>query len=184
MHRSKLNDIYNNKMTEYNWANYTKQRHFSVNLLRKTKKDHFPNLNIRDLSDNRKLWKTVKLYFSKGLNSNQFLLKEKGNLVSNEKQLATIMNSFFIYITKGLELKEGNETNANTMEDVLDVFNSHPSTKTIRRTVKTYEKFSFQPVPKDLLREIILKLDGSKATPVGDISADMLKLIIDIHLPF
>ena len=172
-------------MTEYNWANYTKQRHFCVNLLCKTKKDHFPNLNIRDLPDNRKFWKTVKLYFSnKGLNSNQFLLKEKRNLVSNEKQLATIMNSFFIYITKGLELKEGNETNGNTMEDVLDVSNSHPSTKRIRRTVKTYEKFSFQPVPKDLLREIILKLDGFKATPVGDISVDMLNLIIDIHLPF
>ena len=32
--------------------------------------------------------------------------------------------------------------------------------------------------------EIILNLDGSKATPVGDIPADMLKSTVDIHLPF
>ena len=66
------------------------------------------------------------------------------------------MNSFFINITKGLELKEDNESNANTLEDVLDVFNSRPSIKRIRRTIKTNEKFSFQPVPEDLVREIIL----------------------------
>ena len=98
--------------------------------------------------------------------------------------LAAIMNNFFINITQGLELKEDNEINANTLEDVLNTFNSHPSSERIRRTVKTNEKFSFQPVPKDLLREIILNLDGSKATPVGDILADMLKSTVDIHVPF
>ena len=94
------------------------------------------------------------------------------------------MNSFFINFTKGLELKGGNESNANTLEDVLDAFNSHPSIERIRTIVKTNEKFSFRPVPKDLAREIILSLDGSKATLVGDIPADMLKSTVDIHLPF
>ena len=90
MHRSKLKNIRNKKRTNDNWGNYKKQRNFCVNLLRETKTDYFQNLNIRDLSDNRKFWKTIKPYFSnKGLNSNKSLLKEKGNLVSNEKQLAT-----------------------------------------------------------------------------------------------
>ena len=39
-------------------------------------------------------------------------------------------------------------------------------------------------MPEDLVREIILNVDGSKATPVGDIPADMAKSTIDIHLPF
>ena len=135
-----------------------------MNLLHKTKTDYFQNLNIRDLSDNRKFWKTIKPFFSnKGLNSNKFLLKEKGNLAST----ATIMNSFFINITKGLELKEDNESNAKTLEDVLEAFNSHPSIERIWRAIKTNDKFSFQPVPEDLVREIILGLDASKATPVG-----------------
>ena len=70
------------------------------------------------------------------------------------------------------------------MEEVLDAFNSHPSIERIRRTVKTNEKFSFQPIPEDLVRGIILNLDGSKATPVGDIPGDMLKSTVDIHLTF
>ena len=181
MHRSKFKNIYNKKRTNDNGANYKKQRNFCVNLLRKTETDYFQNLNIRDLSDNRKFWKTIKPYFSnKGLNSNKFLLKEKGNLAST----ATIMNSFFINITKGLELKEDNESNANTLEDVLDAFNSHPSIERIRRIIKTNEKFSFQPVPEDLVYEIILSLDVSKATPVGDIPADVLKSTVNIRLPF
>ena len=46
------------------------------------------------------------------------------------------------------------------------------------------KEFSFQAVPEDLLHEIILSLDGSKATPVGDIPVDILKYTVDIHLPF
>ena len=94
------------------------------------------------------------------------------------------MNSFFINITKGLGLKEDDESNANTLEDVLDGFTSHSSIERIRRTVKTNEKFSFQPVREDLVCKTILSLDGSKATPVGDIPTDMLKSTVDIHLPF
>ena len=133
-----------------------------MKLLRKTKTGYFQKLNIHDLSDNRKFWKMIKPYFTiKGLNSNKIFLKEKGNLVSNEKPLATIMNSFFINITRGLELKEDNETNTNTLEDMLEVFSSHPSIERIRRTVKTNEKFSFQPVSEDLVPEIILRIEGS-----------------------
>ena len=46
------------------------------------------------------------------------------------------------------------------------------------------KEFSFQSVPEDLLHEIILSLDGSKATPVGDNPVDILKYTVDIHLPF
>ena len=50
--------------------------------------------------------------------------------------------------------------------------------------MKLMKKFSFQPVQEDLVRKIILSLDGSKATPVGDIPADMLKSMVDVYLPF
>ena len=181
MHRSKLGNIYSKKQTNDYWANYKKQMNFYVNLLRKAKKGYFQNSNIQDLSDNRKFWKIIKPCLTdKGLNPNKLLLKEKVNNVSNKKQLATIINSFFFNITKGLELKD--ESNANTLENVLDDFNSHPSIERIRRTVETNQKFSFQPVPEDLVSEIILNLGRSKATPVKDLPAYMLKSTIDTHL--
>ena len=48
----------------------------------------------------------------------------------------------------------------------------------------TNEKFSFKFVTEDQVREVIMNLDSSKATPIGDISADILKSTIDIHLSF
>ena len=69
MHRSKFKNIYKKKRTNDNWANYKKQRNFCVNLLRKTKTGYFKNLNIRDLSHDRKFSKRIKPYFTnKGLN--------------------------------------------------------------------------------------------------------------------
>ena len=107
MHRSKLKNIYNKKRADVYWTNYKRQRNFCVTLLRSTKKEYFQNLNVKDLSDNKKFWKAIKPYFSnKGLNSNKMLLKEKGELVSDEKKLASITNKFFIYITKSLKLKK------------------------------------------------------------------------------
>ena len=47
----------------------------------------------------------------------------------------------------------------------------------------TNEKFSFKFVTEDQVREEIMNLDGSKATAIGDISVDILKSTIDIHLP-
>ena len=38
-----------------------------VSLLRKSKKDYFPNLNEKNITDKERLWKTVKPFFSKKL---------------------------------------------------------------------------------------------------------------------
>ena len=42
--------------------------------------------------------------------------------------------------------------------------------------------FSFHEKTKDEIRKEISKLDGSKATPVGDIPAEMLKSTVDVHV--
>ena len=58
MHRSKLENIYICKRNDKNWENYKNQRNVGVDPLRKTKTEYFKNLSIKDLSDNRKFWKT------------------------------------------------------------------------------------------------------------------------------
>ena len=47
----------------------------------------------------------------------------------------------------------------------------------------TNEKFSFKFVTKDQAREVIMNLDSSKATPIVDVSVDILKPTVDIHPP-
>ena len=107
------------------------------------------------------------------------LLKEKGELVSDEKQLASIMNKFFINITKSLKLKEDLGSPPVTLNNILEKFIFHSS---IDKITKSDKKFSFQQVTEGHVRQVILSIDGSKATVVGDIPADMLKVALDIHI--
>ena len=64
--------------------------------LHNAKKDYFQKLNVKDLTDNRKFWKIIKLFFSnEGLNSNKLVLREKDILISDKKALATLINKYF-----------------------------------------------------------------------------------------
>ena len=124
IHRLKLKNIYNNIKVNEDWeaTNYKKQRNFFVNLLRNAKKDYFQKLNIKDLTDNKKLWKIVKPFFSnKGLSSNKLTLREKDVLITDEKTLATLMNKYFVNITADLDLKRDSETLSDTSISVSSI---------------------------------------------------------------
>ena len=42
----------------------SKQRNYSVSLLRKSKSDYFGNLNGKSINDNKTFWKTIKPFLS------------------------------------------------------------------------------------------------------------------------
>ena len=117
------------------------------------------------------------------------MLKENNRLITEEKELATVMNTFFVNITESLDLKKDDDSslnpiNSENINDILEKHKNHPSVQEISQTFMTNKKFSFEFVTEDLVREEIMNLDGSKATPIGDISVDILKSTVDIHLPF
>ena len=105
-------------------------------------------------------------------------LKEKGELVSDGEQLAFVMKKFFINIMKSLNLKEDQGSPLVTLKDILKKFIFHPSIGKIRKTYE-HKKFSFQQVTKEHVWQVILSIDGSKVTPMGDIPADMLRVTLD-----
>ena len=73
------------------------------------------------------------------------LLKEKGELVSqNKKQLGSIMNKFFINITKRLNLKE------DSLKEDIAIYLNYFSP--IRKTYESNKKISFQLVTEEQQR--------------------------------
>ena len=107
MHRFGLKNFFNKNRTPKTWDSYEKQRDFCVNFLRKTKKEYFENINVKDINDNKKFWETIKPFFSnKGLNTNKLMLIEDNNLISEESVLANTMNRYFTNITQQLNLKQ------------------------------------------------------------------------------
>ena len=93
MLRSKLRNRCNKNRTEENERAFKKQRNWCVKLLRKTKCNYYQNLDLKNLSDNRKFWKTVKPIFSgKVQTSSSVTLAEGSQFISNDKAIAEICN--------------------------------------------------------------------------------------------
>ena len=83
------------------------QRNFCTNLLRKTEFDYFCNVNVKDLNNNKKFWGKLKSFFSdKGLASSNIVLKEKGNLITDNQKLANLFNIDLLNIIKTLQLEK------------------------------------------------------------------------------
>ena len=64
MERTHLRNTFLKNPIVANKLAYTKQRNFSVSLLRKVKREYFVNLNEKNISDNRKFWQTAKPFLS------------------------------------------------------------------------------------------------------------------------
>ena len=70
----------------------------------KTKEKYFCDINVKSISDSKKLWKTVKPFFSnKGFlfcfiffqNTNNMMLVENNKAVREEEIIANILNNYF-----------------------------------------------------------------------------------------
>ena len=106
MLRSKLNNSFNKDRSYENWCKYKWQRNFCVNLLRKTKRNFFKNVNEKKISDNRTFWKEIKPYFNdKGGMSSKIKLVERDKIIHKDKKIAETINKYFVNRTKTLRLK-------------------------------------------------------------------------------
>ena len=60
MKRSKLRNKFNEERNIENWSEYKRQRNLCSNLLKQSKKRHFNSLNVNDVTETKKFWKTIK----------------------------------------------------------------------------------------------------------------------------
>ena len=130
---------------------YNKQRNKCISLLRKTKKAYNSILNVKDIVDNKKFWKTAKSFFSdKSNNFENISLIENGNLLADDFEIAGTCNKDFQNLVPNLNLKVPNKFLFQALENGDDVlaaiykYQNHPSIKTILE--KCNFRFSFKTV--------------------------------------
>ena len=145
-----LTNLKNKSITEYFHFQTAFLQILHKILLRSNKKNYFQKLNIKDLTDDEKFYKTVKAFFSnKGLNSNKLMLREKDVVVADEKALATLMNNYFVNVTAGLDLKRNSENFYVTPASVYNIkkkYQDHQSVLKIKKAFNVTDLFSF---PRD-----------------------------------
>ena len=142
--RSRLKNLFKKQRTHKNWVNYKMQRSHRVNLLRKTKKNYFTNLNIKDITNSKTFGKTMKPNFNeKGSSSSKIILSEKGSILNDKKKICNTVNNYFINITKTLNLKPYKCFNSMNINEIISIFDNHISIKKIKEYFKMKLKKSF-----------------------------------------
>ena len=107
MRRTRLKNKYNKNRTAENWNAFRRQRNLCVKLSRKAKSEFYDEIDISAVTDNKKLWKTVKPFISgKSSSKSRITLVEKGKIVSNESDVAETFNNFFVKSLILLELSK------------------------------------------------------------------------------
>ena len=161
--RSKLWNTFSKKRSSENWQNYERRRNICSNILKPTKKAFFENLNINEITDNRKFWKTVKP--GKCKTSNNIILTEKNETLNDDNKNSNTFNEYFTSIIKGLNLRQSTgNTNCENEE----------SCKKIKENLGN-KIFSFEAVSRNDILNLIKELPGNKATVSNDILVSVLK---------
>ena len=75
----------------------------------KSKRNYYNNLNVKDITDNKKFWKTIKPLFSVKTKSAVYItLKDNNKIVDSQNEVANIFNDYFSKIISSLQIPEPN----------------------------------------------------------------------------
>ena len=128
------------------------------------KKDYYSNLDIKEITDNKTFWNTIKSFLSdKNASTERITLIDNGEVVLPEQNTTHILNTFFSNIVTYVKLPEHIEYDpiANNISDIIRYlivrYRNHPSILTIGEVCNKSQKFSFsfsQVETKDILEGI------------------------------
>ena len=190
MKRSKLRNTFLKEKSDSARKAYASQRNICVNLLRKTKKNYFANLDVNSITDNRKFWQTAKPLFSNKLPHKETInLSENGKILNNDNEIAITFNNYFSNIIKKLSLPSAKSYNEENIDNItnptylaIEKYKNHPSILTIKNKMQSlgHPSFSFQYVSHDQVLKEVNKLNPRKASQDSDIPVKVIRENIDI----
>ena len=164
MARSRLRNKFLKNKTHSNKNAYKRQRNYCVSVFRKEKKSFFENLDTKNITDNKKFWKTVKHFLANksSSNRNKITLTQKDETVSRSKDLAEVFNTFFVNAVSNLgvviieSLLDNTGETSDPIVNIIERYKTHPSIRLIKEHATQLDKrFSFKKITyEDIHKEI------------------------------
>ena len=109
MDRSYLENKYYKYRTPVLWQAYKKQKNYCNRLYKRERKRYYSNLNLSNITDNKKFWNTVKPLFSeKGRGKKNIILVNGDKIISDDLEIAQTFNDFFKHSINALDIQEIN----------------------------------------------------------------------------
>ena len=126
---------------------------------------------------------------NKFVNNEKITLVDNEKIITNDKEIAKILNDFFSNIIKTLSIPKKDHTDSivendrdPTLKAILK-YRKHPSILAIKRRIKSSLVFTFNHITEDAIKEI-KNLDASKASHEDDIPTKIIKENSDIFSNF
>ena len=182
MKRSQLESEYLRNSTFENMKIYKKQSNFCNRLYKKERKKFYSELDIKNITDNKLFWKTMKPFLSDKCSlASKISLVQKDNVISDDQKLARTFNSLFETAVVSLGIKENVsdlDISINS-EDPLDIaimkYREHPSITKITENVSLESRFKFKIVNDNDIQREVLKLNSKKPGTFSNIPTKILK---------
>ena len=143
-------------------------------------------MNLANLTDNRKFWKTVTNLFREGPVNSSLTRIENGKMISKDSEIAEIFNNYFATITDSLGISINDSVLLPTdgilhaVDKAVRKYDAHPSICKIRENVKIANKFEFKEVSICDIAIQIKQLNSKMASPVDSIPARITKENSDV----
>ena len=187
MLRSQLqNKLYTHNTIEYQIA-FKRQKNYCNRLYKRERKKYYNNLNLNNITDNRKFWKTVKpLFGDKGGTTDKIVLVEENKIINEDAEVAQTFNNFFENAVKSLGISENKllltevDHSCGKVLDAIKMYESHPSILKIKENVVVETEFSFSPVSLEEIHSELKMLNTRKAIPYMNIPPKQLKEVMNI----
>ncbi len=185
MLRSRLKNIFHRINTVEAKIAYKKQRNLCTKLVIKAKISYFNSLNPSIVSDNKAFWKSVKPAFcDKICSKDSITLIDKDQILTDDNQIANTFSDFsdfFSNAVKDLNLNFNQDflTNVDNIDDFIirstRKFENHPSILKIKELNVSSAPFAFTFISYENMKNEIMSLKTSKATPKDSIPINILK---------
>ena len=186
INRARLRNVYLRKRSDENRKKYSKQRHYCVSLLRRTKRNYCCSLDAKSVTGNKTFWRTVKPFLSDKTPFNAKITLIDGTVISSDNEIANVLNTFLSNIVSNLNLTEYPISNPyyNKIRDpvlkAVSKYKDHPSITAIERVPKSKDLFNFSNVEKKEIFQEIVCLDASKAFQDTDVPTKIIKENVNI----
>ena len=145
MKRSELESKYVKNKTNENLKSYKKQRNFCSKLYKKERKKYYEMLDLKNVTDNKEFWKTVKPFLSDKVTTfPKISLVEKGEIISDESKVANSFSNFFENAIHSLGIKANEYSRENydwknPVEITIKKYEQNPNINLINKNITNYE---------------------------------------------
>ena len=167
-----------------------KQRNKRVSLKRKDIQQHFARVTNDGGSGGKFLWKTIKLFISNKScpKRQQIILNEKENMISDDREVADIMNDYFVNV---VESTTGNRPSKlvdevtcvdkdSVLKLIIEKYENHPSIQSIKSNIpSSAENFKFERTTRDSVSEIRRTLNKCSSVGFDNIPPKLVSLGVE-----